>query len=153
MNILPSGQKLAININDDPTHNLDINGNVRIRVVASEVAPNALIVGKQVNNSGDLEVKRLDFTGNANQVLLGDGTWGAAPSNANPHNVLSVSSVSPNSIALGQNIGAVLNPARLLNDREVPLNTHVLRFSTTTAGQAGQVVTGNYGGPYQIHVL
>lgn len=80
LQIMSSGSRVGINLNANPTANLDVNGNVRIRNVQTAV-PNSLIIGVNANGSSDVNVRRLDFTGNANQVLLGNGTWGTAPSN------------------------------------------------------------------------
>ncbi len=77
--INPSAQKVGINLITDPTANLDVNGNVRIRNVPIG-PPNCLIIGENVTVAGDVNVRRLDFTGSNNQVLLGNGTWGTLPS-------------------------------------------------------------------------
>ncbi|MDD2982367.1 MAG: tail fiber domain-containing protein [Crocinitomicaceae bacterium] len=65
--------------NIDPTANLDINGNVRIRNVQTGIA-NSLLIGTNVSGSTDVNVRRLDFSGNSNHVLLGNGTWGSVSS-------------------------------------------------------------------------
>ena len=41
-------------------------------------APNGLVI-----TNGQGEVSRLNFNGNSNSILLGDGTWGTLPSNNN----------------------------------------------------------------------
>jgi len=80
--IMPTGANTGFTTAGDvgynPTERIDVNGTGRFRDVAT-ATPNALFVG--VRNGGavnDLTMKRLDFTGNPNQVLLGDGTWGTA---------------------------------------------------------------------------
>lgn len=40
--------------------------------------PNGLVI-----TNGQGEISRLNFSGNSNNVLLGDGTWGTLPANAN----------------------------------------------------------------------
>ncbi len=79
LQIMPTGQRVSVNLNANPTSTLDVNGNVRIRDVQS-ATPNSILVGVNANGQSDVNVRRLDFTGNANQVLLGNGTWGTLPS-------------------------------------------------------------------------
>lgn len=85
LQIQPQNGSVGINANVDPTATLDVFGNVRIRNVPAAV-PNSLIVGVNAGGPGDINVRRLDFTGNANQVLLGDGTWGTATTNPTANN-------------------------------------------------------------------
>lgn len=70
---------IALTLGQNPSHNLEINGNARIRNVPV-ATPNCILVGTNQTGAADNQVSRLDFTGNANQVLLGNGTWGTAPS-------------------------------------------------------------------------
>jgi hypothetical protein len=148
MLLLPNAGRVGVNVpaGTNPTHNLQVNGTVRVQNLPVST-PNCLIVGTNQGNAQDNQMSRLDFTGNANQVLLGNGTWGTAPSTSEAHNGLSRSTLDPTRIALGQNEGQLFNPARFLNNREVPLNGYNLRISTLQPGQAGQVIIGNYGGP------
>ena len=90
LQIMPSGQRVGINLNSDPTANLDVNGNVRIRNVQA-ATPNSILIGVNAAGGNDINVRRLDFTGNANQVLLGNGTWGTAPSNVTANNGVFIS--------------------------------------------------------------
>ena len=55
-----------------PSQRLDVNGTARLRSVAAGT-PNALLTG--VGTAGDVVVNRLDFNGNANNFLGGNGTW------------------------------------------------------------------------------
>ena len=75
LQIQPSGQRVGINANADPTANLDVFGNVRIRNVQA-ATPNSILIGVNANGSSDVNVRRLDFSGNPGEALLGDGTWG-----------------------------------------------------------------------------
>ncbi|WP_341903170.1 tail fiber domain-containing protein [Fluviicola taffensis] len=77
LDIQPQNGRVGINLTTNPTANLDVNGNARIRNVQAAV-PNSILVGVNANGASDVNVRRLDFTGNPNQVLLGDGTWGTA---------------------------------------------------------------------------
>ncbi len=57
--------------------NLIVNGGIRARWVAADPASQCLILGRvQMGNPNDVVLKRLDFTGSTNDVLLGNGTWG-----------------------------------------------------------------------------
>ena len=80
LQIMPQNGRVGINLNTNPTANLDVNGNARIRDV-QQATPDALIVGVKADptNPNDMNIRRLDFSGSAGDVLLGDGTWGAAP--------------------------------------------------------------------------
>ncbi len=89
LQIMPTGQRVGINAPTNPTATLDVFGDARIRNVAA-ATPNALIVGVADGGAGNLRVRRLDFTGNAGQVLLGNGTWGTAPGAVTANNGLSV---------------------------------------------------------------
>jgi hypothetical protein len=142
MLLLPNAGRVGVNVpaGTNPTHNLQVNGTVRVQNLPVST-PNCLIVGTNQGNAQDNQMSQLDFTGNANQVLLGNGTWGAAPSTSEAHNGLSRSTLDPTRIALGQNEGQLFNPARFLNNREVPLNGYNLRISTLQPGQAGQCNT------------
>ncbi len=78
--IMPSGNNTGFtNFNDlsyNPTERIDVNGTGRFRIVPTGTA-NCLLIGSINSGAGDITMKRLDFTGNNNQVLLGNGTWGA----------------------------------------------------------------------------
>lgn len=90
LNILPQNGRVGINMNANPTHNIDVDGNARIRNVQLDAAPDALFVGNVQGVASDLEMRRLDFTGNPNDVLLGNGTWGNATPNLTANNGVSV---------------------------------------------------------------
>lgn len=74
--ILPIGERVGINLYANPTANIDVNGDARIRNVQAAV-PNSILIGVNASGASDVNVRRLDFTGNAGQVLLGNGTWGS----------------------------------------------------------------------------
>jgi trimeric autotransporter adhesin len=57
----------------------------------------------------------------------GGGGGGGTITGAN--NGLSISTVTPTSIVLGQNVGQAGSPGQLLSNREIPLNTFSLLFS------------------------
>lgn len=76
LQIQPVNGKVGIALNTDPTATIDVNGDARIRNVPT-ATPNSILIGVNASSSSDLNVRRLDFTGNTNQVLLGNGTWGS----------------------------------------------------------------------------
>lgn len=127
LQILPSGQRVGINLVADPTANLDINGDLRIRNVQS-ATPNSILIGINANGASDLNVRRLDFTGNASDVLLGNGTWGTAPSTVIANQGVSRDGTGP--IQLGD-VYFILSPTStpLTTTRQVRLNGQDLIFS------------------------
>ena len=135
--IMPSGANTGFtnagDVGYNPTERIDVNGTGRFRNVAT-ATPNALFVG--VQNGGavnDLTMKRLDFTGNPNQVLLGDGTWGTAPSGANN---------AANGCWLNSTSGNIewgTNP--LFHHTQIPMNQYNVLFRTSP-NSAGSVIFG-----------
>lgn len=94
-----------------PTEVLDVNGNARFHNVPSQ-GGQSLILGLQNGaNTNDVELSRLAFPNDNSQVLLGNGTWGAAPTSG-----------------VGNYCGATQNP--LLANYEVPLNDNNYYFIT-----------------------
>ncbi|PCJ25133.1 MAG: hypothetical protein COA97_08270 [Flavobacteriales bacterium] len=58
---------------------LIVNGNARLRYVP-ETNAESIMLGKQNGLlADDISFRRLAFTGNTSDVLLGDGTWGTVP--------------------------------------------------------------------------
>ena len=125
--ILPIGERVGINLNANPTANIDINGDARIRNV-QEATPDALFVG--VINSGnpnDLNVRRLAFSGNSGEVLLGDGTWGALPNQSVPLDAINGSWVNGNNqVEWGTNT--------LTHNTIVPMGIYKVLFQTGVNG-------------------
>jgi len=137
LNITPkvNAAPLVVFIHNDAPNILtqrsfDVNGNARFRYVPLDQSSESLILGKTVTQSGDVELRRLDFTGNANDVLLGDGTWGTATNQAN--NGLSIDPTGTY-VQLGNDYN--LTTAQFLNNREIPMNNFNLVF-TDGSGQA-----------------
>ncbi|MGQ0830012.1 MAG: tail fiber domain-containing protein, partial [Bacteroidota bacterium] len=62
------------------------------------------------------------------------GPIGPAGSISGAHNGTSLSTITPNFVAFGQNVGQAGNPGRLLNNREVPLNNFNLFFTGNNPG-------------------
>ncbi len=114
LQILPSGGRVGINLPGNPTANLDVNGDVRIRNVQA-AAPNSLLIGVNVSSASDVNVRRLDFPGASNMVLLGNGTWGPVP--------------TPN---FGELCGAPLSVGALSANTRINLNAHNFYFSNLT---------------------
>jgi hypothetical protein len=111
---------------------LNVNGNRRFRYVPEESA-NSLILGKENNgDADDLTFRRLEFTGNTTDVLLGNGTWGPATPNITANNGLSIDATGE-IVQLGQTIPATGvtygGSAQLLHDTEVPLKGYNLHFT------------------------
>lgn len=137
LQIQPQSGRVGINVptGTNPSHNLDVNGNARIRNTPIGT-PNCILVGTNQSGAADNQVNRLDFTGNANQVLLGNGTWGTAPGNINANNGVSRTG---NTVQLGDIYSPFLPPFNtntpLTSNRQVRLNGRNLVFSG--AGNVG----------------
>jgi len=121
--------------------NLNVNGNGRFRYVPEESA-NSLILGRENDgDANDLTFRRLEFTGNTTDVLLGNGTWGPATPSVTANNGLSIDATG-GIVQLGQSIpatGVVYGgSAQLLHDTEVPLKGFNLHF--TGLGEAANNV-------------
>lgn len=101
--IQPNGGRVGINLLVNPTHNLEVNGSTRIRNIPI-ATPNCILVGTNQTGVSDNQISRLDFTGNSNQVLLGNGTWGN----------------------MSQGLGNYCSQPQngLLENFEIPLNNH-----------------------------
>lgn len=68
----------------NPTSRLDINGDLRIRDVQDE-SSDALLLGQYVHSGTpeDLNVRRLDFNGQSDYYLAGNGQWVQLPTSGN----------------------------------------------------------------------
>ncbi len=138
LQIQPSGQRVGINAPSNPTATIDVFGDARIRNVQA-ATPNSILIGVNAAGSSDVYVRRLDFTGNANQVLLGNGTWGAATPNIIANNGITL--IGGTTIQIGE-LYNVLPTSPLLNNREVRMNNQHFIFSKTGAGNTGKVGIG-----------
>ncbi len=58
----------------NPSHTLHVNGDLRVEDVP-EGANEVLITGKEESGDGDYSLSYLEFNGDENTVLSGDGTW------------------------------------------------------------------------------
>lgn len=139
LQIQPSGGRVGINANANPTATIDVFGDARIRNVQAAV-PNSILIGVNADGASDVNVRRLDFTGNSNQVLLGNGTWGTLPP-VTPvittnNGILNTGGV----LQLGApcNNGAALFASAITQDRSVFLtNGNSFWFSTFAASTGG----------------
>ena len=64
-------------LGEAPTERIDVDGTIRLRQVADDT-PDVLITGRMqtVNpTTGDYVLNHLEFSGNPNEVLNGDGVW------------------------------------------------------------------------------
>lgn len=139
LQIMPQNGSVGINLNTNPTANLDVNGNARIRNVQA-ATPDALFVGvRNATNPNDLNVRRLDFTGNASQVLLGNGTWGTLPNTISANNGITLTPAGVIQIGEPYNAPATVP---LLNNREVRINNRNFVFSRSNLGNSGKVGIG-----------
>jgi hypothetical protein len=77
----------------------------------------------------------LSVDANGDVILVSGGA-------GNPHNGLSKSTLDITKIALGQDVLQPGTPGKLLNNREVPMNSFYFHFKNN-ANQAGQVLIGN----------
>ncbi len=136
--IMPSSANTGFtNIGDvtyDPSERIDVNGSARLRNVA-QVTPDALFVGvRNGGNPNDLTMRRLDFSGNSSQVLLGDGTWGTLPPSTPPpaNNGVSRNTASAtNPYQLGDLYAASVTFTPLTANRQIRLGGRSLIFSGT----------------------
>lgn len=138
LQIQPSGQRVGINAPTNPTATIDVFGDARIRNVQA-ATPNSILVGVNAAGSSDVFVRRLDFPNDSNQVLLGNGTWGAASPNIIANNGITL--VGGTTIQIGELYNG-LPSVPLLNNREVLLNNHHFIFSKSGAGNTGKVGIG-----------
>ena len=75
--IYPAGgtNYVGIDTPNEPTEKIDVNGNGRFRNVPI-LTPECLILGdQQAGGAMDIRMTRLDFNGNSNTYLSGNGTW------------------------------------------------------------------------------
>ena len=211
------------------THKLHVRGNGRFEYIPEEGAE-SIILGKAIdpNNPDDVSFRRLAFTNDPNQVLLGDGTWGTVNvtgaddqnltnatlngtiltieiedgnpvsvdlanlqdgigtddqnltnayltgsiltieiENGSPVSVdlsglavvladngLSIDPTNPNRVQFGQDFGALGDPAKLINNREVPMNDHNIVFtnSGSTDGSVNRIGIGTFAPQAKMHV-
>lgn len=61
-------------LNEQPTQKLDVDGTARLRQMPNE-SPDVIITGVEEVEEGDYRLNYLEFSGNSNDVLTGDGTW------------------------------------------------------------------------------
>jgi hypothetical protein len=131
--ISPTGGRVGIGLGGgNPTHNLHVAGNARFTNLTAAVSPNSLIVGVNVTGANDVEMRRLAFTGNTTDVLLGNGTWGTTASLASANNGLMVAS---GVVQLGQTTCSATGAAQLGSHRYIPMNNFNLVFADVGASQ------------------
>jgi hypothetical protein len=126
--ILPQNGKVGINTSANPSATLDVNGDLRVRNVTSAV-PNALIVGVSNGNSNDLTFKKLEFTGNGNQVLLGNGSWGNLPPTSPTITANNGCTINNNNVIQFGETYNFFQTAPLLSNREIALSGNNIVFS------------------------
>jgi len=138
LQIQPISGRVGINLATNPTANIDVNGDARIRNVQADV-PNSILIGVNATGASDVNVRRLDFTGNANDVLLGNGQWGSAAPNISANNGITL--VGGTTIQIGEpyNFPATVP---LLGNREVRINNRNFIFSRSTSTNTGKVGIG-----------
>lgn len=115
------------------THKLHVRGNGRFEYIPEEVAEH-IILGKEIDpsNPDDVSFRRLAFTNDPNDVLLGDGTWGTVAGVGGvlgAHNGTSMSTINPDLVSFGQDVGDPANPSVLLSDREIPMDGFNIEFN------------------------
>ncbi len=153
LNIKPNGGKVGINLTSNPTRTLDVNGRARIRQVPVISNPDCIIVGNQMGgNVNSQEVRRIDFTGNNTDVLLGNGSFGPLPVTTTLTGNNGISINPSNEIQLGVpcNVGGAINIAGLLatqmtTDRVVYQKNQTFWFAsanneTSGTGFGGQLI-------------
>jgi hypothetical protein len=129
----PTGGRVGIGLGGgNPTHNLHVAGNGRFTNLTTTASPNSLIVGVNVTGANDVELRRLAFTGNTTDVLLGNGTWGTTASLANANNGLIVNT---GVVQLGQATCAATGAGQLIRNSFIPMNNFNLVFADAGASQ------------------
>ena len=155
LNIIPSGKRVGINMNADPTHTLDINGMLRIRNTPIAAVPQSILIGQQFGvGANSRVVNRLNFTGNPNQALLGNGTFGNIATNngisTNPFGVVQLG--VPCHVGGNPNIGGIIatqfTEDRVIANRDNNFWIASFDYETGGIGFGGQPVlpfcnTGN----------
>lgn len=137
-----------VGANIAPTATLDVAGDLRIRKVNEEPA-SALFVGRANGTNTDLSVRRLDFTGNSNDVLLGNGTWGPSPAPG--------VSTAENGAIINQNNALEWGSSPLIHDTEIPMNGYNVFFSdpqsTTTSTNKLKIGGNTFPMPSKLSVI
>ena len=129
LQILPQNGKVGINATTNPTATLDVNGDLRIRNVSTG-NPDALIVGVDNGNPNDLTIKKIEFSGNGNEVLLGNGTWGNLPSQTPVISANNGCTLNNNAVQFGE-VYNFFQTVPLQNNREIALSGKHVVFSGT----------------------
>ncbi len=62
--------------NANVTHKLHVQGNGRFEFVPTDNTAEYIVLGKEESSADDISLRKLAFTGDPADVLLGDGTWG-----------------------------------------------------------------------------
>jgi hypothetical protein len=123
LQIKPNGGKVGINATANPSAVLDVFGDVRVRNVPVGQG-SSLLVGANNGNPNDVNVRRVEFTGNTSDVLRGDGSFGPAQTLIANNGV----SLLNNQIQLGEPYNFV-QTAPLQNNREIAMNAKNIVFS------------------------
>lgn len=145
-----------------PTHRIDVDGNARFRCVPDQVGANCdgqfpdnsseyLILGNELSNPDDIELRKLAFTGNTDDVLLGDGTWGPVAPNLTANNGISINANSDIQLGVPCNVNGAINLAailanRLTQDRVIYAQNQHLWFATTNNNTGGFGFGGQFTG-------
>ncbi len=133
--ITPVNGRVGINLLTAPSAALDVNGDLRIRNVPTGTGT-GLFIGAPNGSNGDLSVKRLDFTGNPNQVLLGNGTWGSfMPSNA-------ITSAA-NGAWINTNNQIEWGTQALNHDTQIPMDAYKILFKTAVNSSNSMSIGGS----------
>jgi hypothetical protein len=131
LQVRPQGGRVGINATVDPTATIDVFGDARIRNVAA-ATPNSILVGVNASGASDVNVRRLDFNGNANTFLGGDGTFHTVNTTPPPaNNGVSRNALSPTAPYQLGDLYAALPPTTttLTANRQVRLGGRSLIFS------------------------
>jgi hypothetical protein len=123
LQIKPYAGKVGINATSNPSAVLDVFGDLRIRNVAAGQG-SSLLIGASNGNSSDVNVRRIDFTGNNSDVLRGDGTFGPTQSLTANNGITLLN----NQLQFGEPYNLV-QTVPLQNNREIALNSKNVVFS------------------------
>lgn len=134
--ILPQSGRVGINLTTNPTANLDVNGDARIRNVQTAI-PNSLLVGVNASGASDVNVRRLDFPNDNTVALLGDGTWGPAQGATGPQGpagpIGPAGPAGPAGTAGGATCGSNFTIGRLTANTRLNLSNNNYYFNNETS--------------------
>jgi len=127
--------EISANMNNAKYGNTDASG-LRFTKLTS-FSPTVSVGTNGVNNTKVLTVDK------EGDVVLTDVAIGSVQG---AHNGTSMSLLDPSKVSFGNDFGSPLKEAKLLNDREVPLNDFNIHFTGDGSGNSNTITVGNLPG-------